>query len=136
MRLILVAVALVSYFRPQAGLLFLAAMIPLGQISSRTLGYQMRGGEALVLAFLAGALMRSWTLHRFRNFPSDHLHIAALFLGMVVAASCIEQIWFLQIRRHYAASFPGDLLTYGTQYYLTSFRGFQTIFRAMVLIEG
>ena len=32
---------------------------------------RMRGAEVLVLAFLAGALLRGWTLHRFRNVELD-----------------------------------------------------------------
>jgi len=133
-RCIVVGVALVSYFRPHNGLLLVAALVPLGQIGSGMLGSQMRGGEALVLAFLAGALIRSWTLHRFRDFPSTRLDIAALFFGIVIAASCIEQMWFLQIQR--PASFVTDLARYGARDYLTSFREFRMIFHAMLLVEG
>src|SRR3989337_3813551 len=60
MQAIILATALLSYFRPHYGLLALAALVPLGQVGSRTLDSQMRGAEALVLAFLAGALMRGW----------------------------------------------------------------------------
>src|SRR5687767_776971 len=124
MRLITVGVALLSYFRPHLGLLLLAVLAPLEQIGSRTLISQMRGAEVLVLSFLAGALMRGCTLHRFRDFPSNLLHIAALMFGMVIAASCVEQIWFLQIQRDAPSTFFGDLLTYGVRNYLTSLRGF------------
>ena len=89
MQAIIFATALLSYFRPHYGLLALAALAPLGQVGSRTLDSQMRGAEALVLAFLAGALVRGWTLREFRTFPSTRLHIAALIFGFVVAASCV-----------------------------------------------
>ena len=91
MQLIIFATALLSYFRPHYGLLALAALAPLGQVGSRTLDSQMRGAEALVLAFLAGALVRGWTLRELRTFPSTRLEIAALIFGFVVAASCVEQ---------------------------------------------
>ncbi len=87
MQAIIFATALLSYFRPHYGLLALAALTPLGQVGSRTLDSQMRGAEALVLAFLAGTLVRGWTLREFRTFPSNRLEIASLIFGFVVAAS-------------------------------------------------
>ena len=71
MQLIILATALLSYFRPKYGLLVLAVIVPLGQVGSRTLDSNMRGAEALVLAFLAGALVRGWTLRQFRIVPLD-----------------------------------------------------------------
>lgn len=58
MQVIVLAMALLSYFRPQYGLLTLAAVVPLGQVGSLILDSQMRGSEGMVLAFLAGALVR------------------------------------------------------------------------------
>ena len=96
----------------------------------------MRGTEALVLAFLAGALVRGWTLREFRTFPSQRLHIVALIFGFVVTASLFEQIWLMQIQRDFALPFLQEVLTYASRNYLTSFRGFQVLFRAMLLLEG
>ncbi len=108
MQIVLLATALLSYFRPQYGLLALAALVPFGRIGSGTLDSQMRGAEALVLAFLAGALVSGWTLREFRSFPSTRLETAALIFGFIVAASCLEQIWFLQIQRDFPWPFaPG-----------------------------
>ncbi len=123
-------------FRPQFGLLALAALVPLGQVGSRTLDSQMRGAEAFVLAFLAGALLRGWTLREFRSFPSNRLEVAAAIFGFVVAASCAEQIWFMQLQRDFAWPFALEILDYASRNYLTSFRGFGTIFNAMLLLEG
>ena len=95
MQAIIFAIALLSYFRPHYGLFALAALAPLGQVGSRTLDSQMRGAEALALAFLAGALVRGWTLREFRTFPSTRLHVAALIFGFVVTASWLEQIWLI-----------------------------------------
>ena len=46
MQAIIFAIALLSYFRPQYGLLAIALLAPLGQVGSRTLDSQMRGAEA------------------------------------------------------------------------------------------
>lgn len=136
MQAIIFATALLSYFRPQYGLLALAALAPLGQVGSRTLDSQMRGAEALVLAFLAGAIVRGWTLREFRTFPSSRLDIAALIFGFVVAASCLEQIWFLQIQMDFAWPFAQEVLSYASRNYVTTSRGFGMLPRAMWLLEG
>jgi hypothetical protein len=136
MQVIILATALLSYFRPQYGLLALAVLAPLGQVGSRTLDSQMRGAEALVLAFLAGALVRGWTLREFRTFPSTRLDIAALIFGFIVATSCIEQIWFAQIQMDFAWPFAQDVLTYASRNYISSSRGYEFLFRAMLLLEG
>jgi len=136
MQLMVLVMALLSYFRPQAGLLTLALLVPLSQVGSRTLDSQMRGPEALVLAFLAGALVRGWTLRGFRSFPATRLETAALIFGLVVAASCAEQIWFLQVQLDYPWPFTQGVLTYASRDYLAAFRGYGMIFRAMLLLEG
>jgi hypothetical protein len=136
MQAIIFATALLSYFRPQYGLLALAALVPLGQVGSRTLDSQMRGAEALVLAFLAGALVRGWTLREFRTFPSTRLDIAALIFGFVVAASCLEQIWFAQIQMDFAWPYAQEVFGYASRDYVTSSRGFGMLPRAMWLLEG
>jgi O-antigen ligase len=136
MQLVIFATALLSYFRPHYALLVVAALAPLGQVGSRTLDSQMRGAEALVLAFLAGVLVRGWTLREFRTFPSTRLHVAALIFGFVVAASCLEQLWFFQIHRDFPSTYIRELLTYASRNYLISFRTFDMLFRAMLLLEG
>ena len=136
MQAIILATALLSYFRPHYGLLAIALLAPLGQVGSRTLDSNMRGAEALVLAFLAGALVRGWTLRQFRAFPSTRLDVAALIFGFVVAASCLEQIWFSQIQIDFAWVYAQDLLNYASRTYITSARGFGMVPRAMWLLEG
>ena len=136
MQAVIFAMALLSYFRPQYGLLALAALAPLGQVGSRTLDSNMRGAEALVLAFLAGALVRGWTLREFRTFPSTRLEVATLIFGFVVAVSCVEQIWFTQIQMDFAWPFIKGMLSHASRNYITSSRGFGWLFRAMLLLEG
>ena len=123
---------MVAYFRPHNSLLLLAALAPLGSVwvpLLGVLGVRMRGAEALVLAFLAGALLRGWTLHRFRSVPSNRLQIAALVFGLIVSLSCIRQLWV-------SSAGTRGLLDYVTQHYLTFFGGFGVIFDAMSLLEG
>src|SRR5688500_12382661 len=117
MQAVVLTTALLSYFRPQYGLLALAALAPLGQVTSRTLDSRMRGAEALALAFLAGALLRGWTLREFRSFPSTRLETAAVMFGFVVAASCVEQIWLNQVRQDFVWPFAQEALGYASRYY-------------------
>ena len=124
---IAIGVAVISYFRPHNGLLILAALVPLGPTLGTVLGVRIRESETLVLAFLAGVLLRGWALHQFRDVQLTKLHAAALLFGSIVAASCLAQI------RNFEA---GELGVYVTHRYLTSFRGFSMIFNAMLLVEG
>jgi len=136
MQAIILATALLSYFRPHYGLLALAVLAPLGQVGSRTLDSRMHGAEALVLAFLAGALVRGWTLREFRTFPSSRLHFAALIFGFIVVASSLEQTWLMQIQMDFAWPFAQEVFTHASRSYLTSSRGFGMFFRTMLLLEG
>ena len=135
-RAILIGTFIVAYFRPHLAMLFLAAAVPLGQVGSRTLDSNMRGAEAVVLAFLAGALVRGWILHRFRPMPSGILQIVSYVFGLVIAASCIEQLWFAQLRTHFPGPFLHDVLLYTSRRYLIALDGLDMIFSAMLLLEG
>ena len=73
---------------------------------------------------------------RISHLPSTRLHVAALIFGFVVTASWLEQTWLLQIRRDFAWPFLHEVFTYASRSYLTSFRGFESFFRAMLLLEG
>ena len=126
MTAIAIGVAVISYFRPHHGLLILAALTPLGPTLGALLGIPARESEALVLAFLAGVLLRGWALHQFRDVPLTKLHASAVLFAGVVALSCLADP-ALRNRR-------GGL--YVTQHYLTSFRGLGMIFSAMLLVEG
>jgi O-antigen ligase len=124
-----ICLIVVTYFRPRNGLLVLAALAPLGLVWSPLVDERMRGAEALVLAFLAGALLRGWTLHRFRAVTLDRLQMAALWFGLIVALSCAHQLWLRQVS-------PRTLLEYAAQDYVASHRGYTAIFNAMLFLEG
>ncbi len=136
-KVVLAAVAVLSYWRPREGLLAVAGLAPLAVMGSRLLGApQLRGPEALVLAFLAGALLKGWKTGRLRAFPATRLELAALLVGLVVAASCVEQLWFLQIQLNYPWTFLRDAARYAAFGYLVSLDSYGTIFSAMLLVEG
>jgi O-antigen ligase len=124
-----ICLIVVTYFRPHNGLLVLAALAPLGLVWSPLVDERMRGAETLVLAFLAGALLRGWTLHRFRAVTLDRLQMAALSFALIVALSCAHQLWLREVA-------PRTLLEYAVQDYVASHRGYTAIFNAMLLIEG
>ncbi len=127
MTAIAIGVAVISYFRPHNGLLILAALVPLGPTLGTVLGVRMRESEALVLAFLAGVLLRGWALHQFRDVQLTKLHASAVLFAGVVALSCLAQLRGAEAR---------ELGEYLTRYYLTSSRGFGMIVSAMLLVEG
>lgn len=129
MAVAVICLIVVAYFRPQNGLLVVAALTPLGGVWSPLVSDRMRGAEILALAFLAGALLRGWTLHRFRNVELGRLQIAALLFGLIVSLSCVHQLWLRSAE-------PRDLFEYVAQDYVTSFRGYGSIFHAMLLLEG
>ena len=124
-----VGLVVIAYFRPHNALLVLAALAPLGGVWSPLVSDRMRGAEAFVLAFLAGVLLRGWTLHYFKNVELDRLRIAVLVFGVVVAMSCA-----LQLGARDAA--PLDVLGYVGERYLISTGGYGMIFSAMLLLEG
>jgi O-antigen ligase len=64
------------------------------------------------------------------------MDVAALVFGLIVTASCVEQLWFSQIQRDFPWPFLQDLARYAGRDYLVQFRGFGSIFNAMLLIEG
>jgi O-antigen ligase len=136
MRVIIVMTALVAYFRPHYGLLIVAALAPVSQVISRLVDSQLRAPEALVLAFLAGTLVRGWTLQELRRFRGTRLELVALIFALLVAASCVEQLWVLQIRSDFVGPFLLSVLDYSVNGYLSSLRGFGMVFHALLLLEG
>ena len=129
MKAVFIGVAVLSFFRPLNGLLVLAALAPLAGAWSPLLVGRVRGAETLVLAFLAGALVRGWTLHQFRRVPHDPLHAAAGLFGAIVAASCVHQLWL-------SGGGAREVFSRLAGHYLSSFRGLGMVFNAMLLLEG
>ena len=135
-RAVLAAVAVLAFVQPPSALLVAAGLAPLSEVASGMLGSRMRGAEALVLACLTGALLRAWWTGRIRRFPTGRTETAALLFGLVIAASCVEQLWFLQLQRDFARPFLTELLTWARHDYLMGMGGFRMVFNSMLLLEG
>ncbi|MES1254081.1 MAG: hypothetical protein ABUS56_00620, partial [Acidobacteriota bacterium] len=135
-KIVLVSAALLACIRPRMGLLALAGLVPFGDVGSLVLGSWVRGAEALVLASLAGALVHAWWSGRVRSFPSSGPELAALVFGLIVAASCVEQLWVSQVQRDFWWPFLQDLAAYASRDYLVQYRGFGALFYALLLLEG
>jgi len=119
------AAALVS---PSHGLLGVALVTPLGHLLETSLGLEpFRIGEAVVMAFLAGWLVRPWPAASGPRVPAA----AGWFLAAIVVASVGVQAWS-------AAAYPGELadtlqVLYQAYYLLPDHIGFGAAAR---LIEG
>jgi hypothetical protein len=136
LRVLVAAVAVLTCFRPHLGLLVVVAFTPLGRLLNELLVSRARIAEAIMLACLAGALIRGWATHRFRNFPDNRLQVAAVIFGIVVVASCLEQLWLLQMQTDFPGRFVARLAGYGATEYLGAYGGFRFVFYAMLLLEG
>jgi hypothetical protein len=136
-KILLVAVAALSFWRPRDGLLVVAGLAPLAVVGGRLLGASpLRGPEALVLAFLAGALLHGWRSGRLRTFPATRHELATLMVGGVVAASCVEQLWFLQLQLNYPWTFLRGAAAYAAFDYLVTFDYYRMLFHSMLVFEG
>jgi hypothetical protein len=133
---LLVAVGVLSFARPGDGLLLVAGLVPFGQVGARWFGSNARGSEALVLACLSGLFLRKLWSARLRTSPSNGIEWSALLFGLIVAASCIEQLWFLQVQIDFPWPFAQELAATAIGDYLVTFRRFGTLFNAMLLLEG
>ena len=136
MQVIIFATALLSYFRPHYGLSRLRLSRRWDRWAAARSTRRCAAPKRSSWHFSPEPLVRGWTLREFRTFPSTRLEIAALIFGFVVAASCVEQIWFLQIQMDFAWPFAQELLSYASRNYFTSSRGYGMLFRAMLLLEG
>ena len=59
-KVIVVSVAVLSFFRPQDGLLVVAGLSAIGLVAGRLIDSVARGSEPLVLAFLVGWFLGVW----------------------------------------------------------------------------
>lgn len=136
LRTLAAAVAVLTYFRPHLGLVAVVAFTPLGRLLNELLASPARVAEALALACLAGALLRAWRRGRFRDFSAGRLEAGALVFGLIVAASCLEQLWLLQMQSDFPGLFVSRFANYAATQYIGAFRGFRFVFYAMLLLEG
>ena len=136
MKLAGVAVAGVAFVRPAEALLVVVGLAPLGVMFSSLWHSPARGSEALVLAFLAGWFLRTWRPTNDQPRPADKLSTPMLLFGAVVAASCFEQLAWLQVQRDYPWPFVQGLSVFLARDYLLGPGGFGFVQTAIRLLEG
>ena len=136
MQVLGVTVLAVTFFRPTDGLLIVAALGPLGVTLGRILGSPARGSEALILAFLAGWLLRSFRRIDGTKRELGNLFVPVLLFGFVVVTSGIEQLIVLQVQRDYPWPFLQALSVFFARDYLLGPGGFGFVQTALRLLEG
>ena len=136
-KVFVVSVAVLSFFRPQDGLLVVAGLSAIGLVAGRLIDSVARGSETLVLAFLVGWFLSVWRPRDRRQWSFTSLHLPVVLFGLVVLASLIEQLWFLQIQTSFPEPFLEDLWRYVSRDYLLGpMMGFSMMRHALLLIEG
>ena len=131
-----VTVAVLSFVKPTDGLLVVAGLSSLGLVAGRLLESPTRGSEAIVLAFLAGWFLRLWrTPSRFSR-DLGNLYSPAILFGLVLLASCIEQLVFLQVQTDYPWPFTQRVARYLKDGYLIAPSGMNMLLQTVRFIEG
>ena len=107
-----VGLALVSFWKPEYGLLIVAVVAPLGLIINRTLDADpVRTSESFVLAFLAGVMLHRIVSKKTRHDDSP-THPWLYLLLIVVVGSCVAQLVTQQLWQDYPASFFNQVFSY------------------------
>jgi O-antigen ligase len=119
LKALVVAVAGLSAWRPQHGLLAAAGLVPFGNLLVAHVFESYFGlSEALVLAFLAGALA-PWRRYT-RQYPADGVRFAGLTLAIVFVASIAVQFTIERGYQDHWPSFIAGSLRYLAIDYLTA----------------
>jgi O-antigen ligase len=115
---LVVAIAALSAWRPQYGLLAIAALVPFGNVLTVHVwqAYPFSLSEALVLAFLTGTLV-PW---RLRTQSADTVTFAGLTLAVVFVASIAVQFAIERAYQDHWPSFIAGSLRYLAFDYLTA----------------
>ena len=82
-KVIVVSVAVLSFFRPQDGLLVVAGLSAIGLVAGRLIDSVARGSEPLVLAFLVGWFLGVWRPRDRRQWSFTSLHLPVVLFGLV-----------------------------------------------------
>ena len=144
------ALGCLSAVHPQGALLLVAGITPLGRLLSTRLwpeAYPANVTEAIVLAFLAGWLVRSAHRTRGSRVASDPVWMPIGLLGMVIVASLLVHVAVLQVWKDYPWAFAQQLATFLGRDYLTiaipdarpwvdGLSGFGVVASSALLLEG
>ncbi len=129
--------AVLSFFRPADGLLVVAGLSPLGVVIARQLnGGHVRFSEAMVLAFLAGWLVRTTRPGPARGEIPPRLVLPVAVFGAVVLASTIEQLFVYQVWQDFPLPYVQGFWSFLTQHYFTDVTGYWHVPVAALLLEG
>ena len=107
-----VGLGLVSFWKPEYGLLAVAVLAPLGLVINRALDTDpVRASEGFVLAFLAGVMLRNIVSKTTKGNESP-THPWLYFLLLVVLGSCIAQLVTQQLWHNYPVAFIDQVFGY------------------------
>ena len=133
-KLALGAFAVFAWLRPRHAMLITAALTPLAGIVSDLIGLgSVRGGEAIVLAFLAAWLLQPRDAGEASLRPAQVT--GALFI-VTVAASCAVSVCVTRVYWSGPPGFVQGLLFYVGTGYLHQAGSFSVIPLGMLLVEG
>ena len=107
-----VGLGLTSFWKPEYGLLAVAAIAPLGVVLNRALDTDpVRTSEGFVLAFLAGVMLRR-TVFKQTSHNNSPTHPWLYFLLLVVIGSCMAQLVTQQLWQNYPTTFIEQVFGY------------------------
>jgi len=135
-RLTIAFVAILSFFRPHNGLLIVAGLSSLGLVAGQLVESPARGSEALVLAFLTGYCIHLWRTPNRSISSLGNLYLPVFLFTLILLASCVEQIIFLQINSDYPWPFIQRLIHYATHEYLVAPIDWNMLQQTVRFIEG
>ena len=122
--LAIVGVAVVTLARPGSGLLIVVALVPFAHVIVTRVwpaAYPFGVAEALVLAYLAGFLVREIAWPGGRPSLKDAVTVSSWLLAACVAASCLVLLAVLRVWHDYPLRFAESFAVYlGTKYLLVN----------------
>jgi O-antigen ligase len=135
--LAVVGLFFVSLVRPEDGLLVCAGLLIVAGPLGAVLGSQARMGEALLLAFLAGWVLRETVRpQKPIDGPARALVTPALLLAAVVASSILVQLIVERVSVDYPWPFVRQVIVYLGSDYLLGPRRFPGIADGALMLEG
>ncbi len=107
-----VGLGLTSFWKPEYGLLAVAAIAPLGVVLNRALDTDpVRTSEGFVLAFLAGVMLRR-IVSKQTSHNNSPTHPWLYCLLLVVVGSCMAQLVTQQVWQNYPTTFIEQVFSY------------------------
>ncbi len=122
LKLATAALGVLAYARPGEALLVVIGLLPFTYVLTTRVwdAHPLALAEALVLAFLAGYLTRSWRWRDTGRIRPDALSTPAWVLALVLLASCAVQATVVRVWHDYPLAYAWTFLTYLARDYLTT----------------